>query len=61
MGYSFANPWLKLDTIGWSGIAEILGSATTPCTVAMGMKYSDFLSTCVQTTGDKQKDQTRTR
>ena len=58
MGYSFANPSLKLDQAGPQAFAGVLGTASSACTLQMGQTYGNFLSTCVQTTGDAKKDQT---
>ena len=54
--FAFAAPYLKLDAEGPIANAGKLGSATTPCVLKIGLKYSDFLSTCVQVSGDTAKD-----
>jgi hypothetical protein len=56
LGFAYANPLLKLDQVGPTATAGLLGSATTACTLQMGMAYSDFLSNCVETTGDPSKN-----
>jgi hypothetical protein len=56
MSYSFANPLLKLDAEGPTGKAGILQTGKSDCTLAIGLGFGDFLSNCVQTTGDATKD-----
>jgi hypothetical protein len=59
--YSFNNPLLKMDAVGPTAAAPnasgILGVATSPCVLGMGLDYADFLANCVETTGDAMKDQ----
>jgi hypothetical protein len=64
LGFSVANPMLKLDAVGPVGVVGTLanpgklGQATQPCVVSMDYKFSDFLSACVQVTGSAASDQT---
>src|SRR5579883_1272388 len=68
MAYAYTPPLLKMDSEGPVSNATcetnsaapgcLLGKASNPCILKMGMTYSDFLSNCVQTTGDTTADQT---
>ena len=54
--FAFAAPLLKFDAEGPTANAGNLGSSTTPCILKIGLKYGDFLSQCVQVSGDAAKD-----
>ena len=54
--FAFASPMLKLDREGPVATAGNLGTSSTPCAMKLGLAYSDFLATCVATSGDAQKD-----
>jgi hypothetical protein len=56
LGFSLANPFLKLDSEGPVADVGKIGSAPKPCSLKLGVTYGDFLADCVQTTGDKTKD-----
>ncbi len=58
MPYAFANPQLKMDAEGPVAHAGTLGKAQAQCDLKLGLTYQDFLNTCVEVTGDMQKDKT---
>ncbi len=55
--YYSSSVSLKLDQEGPVAAAGTAGVAKAPCTLKMGLKYSDFLSDCIQVNGDATKDQ----
>jgi hypothetical protein len=52
MNYSGAAPYLALSAKGPYTIPQLLGKATTPCSLAFGLDYAQFLANCVQTDGE---------
>jgi hypothetical protein len=48
--YSLGGTLLKLDAEGVTSSSGLLGASTTPCTLKMGLTFSDFLSACVNVT-----------
>ena len=57
MPYAFATPDVRMDAVGPVAAAGKLGTSAQPCTLQLGLSYSDFLTTCVQVDGDAQKNQ----
>lgn len=57
LGFSAADPTLKLEAEGPVAKVGPLDQATMPCVLKMGIKYSDFLANCIEVSGDKTKDQ----
>ena len=56
--FALASPYLKIDAEGPTANTGVLNHQTNmPCVLKMGMKYSDFLSSCVQVTGNATTDQ----
>ena len=58
MAYSFAQPTMKMDAEGPVAKAGVLKPGTPECVLKFGLKFGDFQSNCVQTTGDATKDKT---
>jgi hypothetical protein len=58
LGYAYANPLLVMNATGPTAPAGLLGTSTTPCTLTFGMTYANFLTQCVETTGDPSKNST---
>jgi len=56
LGYAYANPLLVLNQTGPTAPAGLLGSAAQDCTLGFGMTYANFLSNCVETTGNPSKN-----
>ncbi len=56
MPFSLASPMFKLDKVGPQGLGGLLGKATSPCVMQMGMTFGDFQTTCVDVTGDPTQD-----
>ena len=54
--YSGADATLKLDATGPVGIQTGLGPNMVTCSLNLGSTYGDFLSTCVQVSGDAAAD-----
>ena len=54
--FAFASPLLKIDAEGPTATSGVLGMAPSPCVLKFGLKYGDFLSTCVQVSGNTTTD-----
>ncbi len=55
--FAGAAPFLKLDSEGPTASSGVINRQTgKPCTLKFGLDYSDFLSDCVEITGDATKD-----
>jgi hypothetical protein len=58
LAFSFANPFLKLDSQGPIADAGELQTGRGDCTLGLGMSFTDFIHRCVEVTGDATKDKT---
>ncbi len=54
MPFAFAAPLLKIDAEGPTATSQVTGKPD--CVLKFGLTYGDFLSKCVQVTGDTTKD-----
>jgi hypothetical protein len=54
--FASAPPLMKLDAEGPTANAGKLGTSQNPCVLKIGVKFSDFVGTCVKVTGDTTKD-----